>query len=515
MSEPRILPFGATAVLVEVADTSEVVRLIRRLGDPPEGVTDIVPAARTILVQIDPRRTSLSTVTAWVMGTDHSADAKTPPPSLVLDVSYIGEDLSALAGFFGVTDEEVVARHVSASWEVAFTGFAPGFGYLLSEDWPFDVPRLATPRTRVPAGAVGLAGAYTGCYPRATPGGWQLIGHTDAVLFDVARERPALLSPGANVRFRASRERIVAAPPASRPPTHASGALEVVVPGPLTTVQDLGRTRLRADGVATAGAADRAAFRLANRLVGNPEASPALEVTVGGLRLRVHRTLVFVVTGAWGPVRIDGRDVDPYVAHSVSPGAEIAVGPFVHGVRAYVAVLGGIDALPVLGSASTDTLSGLGPGSLVSGDRLDVAEVSQELPVLEVYPWGPPPDDTVELELEAGPRADWFTADAHALLYDAEWAVTADTSRVGVRLSGPTLARARSGELPSEGMLPGAIQVPPDGQPVILGPDGPVTGGYPVVAVVSDATRDRIAQARPGTRVRFRHARTTGRSPRR
>lgn len=523
-----VLPFGDRALLVEVDRLDEVLALHARLAATrPDGVVDLVPAARTILVHVDPRNLSVAAARAWIA---RAADEQTPAPRLddartvELPIVYDGPDLEALALHLGIPSSELTARHAACAWTVAFTGFAPGFGYLVSPDWPFDVPRLAAPRTRVPAGAVGLAGEFTGAYPRETPGGWQLIGTTPDALFDPRREPPALLAPGTRVRFvpspassargrrtaeGAGGDRSLGDAPFTRGNRRsgAAPALTVREPGLLATVQDQGRPGHAAEGVASSGAADRAALRTANRLLGNPEAAAGIEVTMGGFRAVADVDLHVVVTGAWGAIRVGGRAVDPYTVTPWRAGDELDLDWFGAGARAYVAVRGGVDADRVAGSRATDTLSGLGPAPLRAGDVLALADPRSpaSIPLDDLHPWGPPADDVIEVELAPGPRAAWF-ADA-AALYDAAWTVSAQADRVGIRLDGPPLRRARPGELPSEGMLPGAIQVPPDGRPVILGPDGPATGGYPVIAVVTDAGRDALAQARPGTRLRFRHAR--------
>lgn len=530
-----LLPMGDRAVLAEVAELDEVLALHERLSASRlEGVVDLVPAARTVLVVIDPRVTSLAAARAWIAreGTASGpAVEQTDAAAVELDAVYDGPDLAETAGLLGLGPGELVERHAAAEWAVAFTGFAPGFGYLVSADWPFDVPRLGTPRTRVPAGAVGLAAGFTGAYPRETPGGWRLIATTDAPLFDPDAAAPALLAPAARVRFRPVRARVPAASPTAREQrvdegqggsltlgdqvfsrgqssaTEGTAALRVVEPGLLATVQDLGRPGAASLGVARSGALDRAALRAANRLVGNLEDAAAIEVTMGGFRAVAARDLWFAVTGAWGPIALDGRPVDPQEAHAWPAGSEVHLDWFTHGARAYLAVRGGVDAAGVLGSRSTDVLAHLGPAPLRAGDDLAVCTASRPIPPHPDAAWGAPHDDEIELELAPGPRADWFTASARAALFEGGWSVTNDADRVGVRLDGPRLDRAREGELPTEGMVPGALQVPPSGRPVVLLADGPVTGGYPVIAVVAAASLDRLAQARPGTRVRFRHAR--------
>ena len=279
--------------------------------------------------------------------------------------------------------------------------------------------------------------------------------------------------------------------------------LRVSATGPLTTVQDLGRPGRAALGVGPSGAADRAALRLANRLVGNPEGAAALEVTLGGLEVRAGDELVVALTGAPSPAAVDGRAVASYAVVALRAGQLLTLAAPLTGLRTYVAVRGGIDVPAVLGSRSTDVLAGIGPPALAAGDTLPVGHPPPGFPAVDVAPVAPPVGGDLVLRVVIGPRADWFAPEALRLLARTSWEVTPDSDRVGMRLSGPRLRRARAGELPSEGMVRGALQVPPSGQPTLLLADHPVTGGYPVIAVVPDRDADRAAQARPGQRLRF------------
>ena len=522
----RIVPMGERALLAEVDGLADVLALHAALSASASasasapgsrGIVDLVPAARTVLVPFDPARTSAAAVRdvierAWSRATDAAAPPS-PADPITLDIAYDGPDLTEVAEMLGLGPGELAERHERAEWTVAFTGFAPGFGYLTSPAWTFDVPRLDVPRTRVPAGAVGIAGAFSGAYPRETPGGWRLIGTTTAALFDPAAARPALLGPGDRVRFRSTgRPSVRAAPTASVVPARTAGeaepaAIRVVEPGLLATVQDLGRPGHASIGVARSGAVDRASLRIANRLVGNPEGKAGIEVALGGFRAVAARDLWIAVSGGSGPLTIDGRPVGTHVAHPWPAGSEVRIGWLEQGARAYLAVRGGIVADEVLGSRSTDTLAGLGPGPLRAGGTLLVGRAPRDpVPPLDIAPWGAPPDH-LELELAPGPRADWFEPSALRALFESVWTVSRDADRVGARLDGPELVRAVAGELPSEGMVPGALQVPPGGRPTVLLADGPVTGGYPVIAVVTDASLDALGRARPGTVIRFRHSR--------
>jgi biotin-dependent carboxylase-like uncharacterized protein len=278
--------------------------------------------------------------------------------------------------------------------------------------------------------------------------------------------------------------------------------IEVVRAGSLTTIQDLGRPGLAHLGVPRSGAADRDSLRLANRLVGNPEGAACLEMTFGGFEARFDQAAIAALAGAPCPVQVSGHQAFMYGPIQVTAGDEVTVGAPVHGVRTYLAIRGGIEVPPVLGSRSTDVLAGLGPDPLWSGMLLPVGADAGELPCVDVAPVPPIPEE-ITLRVVPGPRDDWFTPAALTTLTSTAYEVTSQSNRVGIRLSGATLERSRIGELPPEGMVCGALQVPPTGQPVLFLADHPVTGGYPVIAVVWEQDICLAAQARPGRRLRF------------
>jgi biotin-dependent carboxylase-like uncharacterized protein len=283
-----------------------------------------------------------------------------------------------------------------------------------------------------------------------------------------------------------------------------SALLEVVATGPLATVQDLGRPGYAHWGVSRSGAADRASARLAQRLVGNAETAAGIEVTFGGLRLRATADTVVALTGAPCPVWVEGEPAATHVATTVPAGGELALDTPETGLRTYLAVRGGLEVTPVLGSRATDVLGGLGPAVLAEGDRLPVGEASRPLPPVDRAAVRTPPPGEVELRVRLGPRSDWFTEAARRRLVEEVFTASSDSNRIGVRLEGPTLERAEDDELASEGLVRGAIQVPPAGPPTLFLADHPVTGGYPVLAVVVDEDVDLAAQLRPGQQLRLR-----------
>ena len=504
----RILPSGPRARLVEHADPVGYAAGVRAADLP--GLVDAIPAERTVLVTFDRDvpEASLRAITPLPQAGDPGSVAEIP-------VAYDGEDLHAVAEAVGLTPAEVIAAHAGSAYRVAFCGFSPGFAYLRGLDPRLHVPRRDTPRARVPAGSLAIAAGYSAVYPLASPGGWHLLGRTDVTLFDPDRAHPALLTPGMGVRFVpvdqvAPRDDSLwpggsAKPPLSgwreRPASPDGAVVEILDPGPFTLMQDLGRPGLGDIAVSDSGAFDRAAHRLANRIVGNPEAAATLEAIGGGLTVKALRHCVIAVTGAQGPLTVDGRPVDRRSPLPLSPGEVVRLGTPAAGLRSYLALRGGFATPPVLGSRAHDTLSGLGPGPLESGSTF--APLAEGVPILVDHVPAPPLPTAIALRLHPGPRHDRLTDEGRAALERGEYTVAQESNRIGVRLSGPAVVLTDADPLASEGVIRGSVQVPPDGQPVVLGPDHPVTGGYPVVGVVDGNDVDRLGQAPPGTPVRF------------
>jgi biotin-dependent carboxylase-like uncharacterized protein len=293
---------------------------------------------------------------------------------------------------------------------------------------------------------------------------------------------------------------------AGGPVADPASARRVVVSrvGGLAVVQDLGRPGFGHLGVPPSGALDGPALRLANRLVGNPEAAAGVEL-LGGFAVRAECSCTVAVTGPRVPVTVGGRLVGSHAPVHLVAGDELAVGVPETGLRSYLALSGGVAVPPELGSRSTDLLSGIGPAPLAEGDALPLgARVGVPVGVDVLAP--PRVPDELVLPVLLGPREDWFT-DPAGQLAAGRWRVSERGNRVGLRLDGPALTRtdAFAGrELASEGVVTGAVQVPADGRPVVFLADHPTTGGYPVVGVVDPAVLPLLGQARPGTRVRLR-----------
>jgi biotin-dependent carboxylase-like uncharacterized protein len=292
--------------------------------------------------------------------------------------------------------------------------------------------------------------------------------------------------------------------------------IEVLAPGALTTIQDLGRPGWAHIGVPRSGAADRASLVLANRLLGNDDGAAALETTLTGPRLRFDGPAELALTGAPVQARVGERVVAMNEAFGIETGDELRVGTASVGLRTYVAVAGGIDAARVLGSAATDVLTGLGPAPLAPGAVLRTRAGRARgggggggggRTIRPPAPCPPPPllelPDPVRLRVIVGPRNDWFSDESIKRLLNDEFTISHASNRIGARLDGPLMERARGGELASEGLVPGALQVPAGGRPILLLADHPTTGGYPVIAVLHSADLPLAAQLRPGQQLRF------------
>ncbi|QNP50477.1 5-oxoprolinase subunit B/C family protein [Diaphorobacter aerolatus] len=517
----RFLPVNSRALLVELADLDDTLALLASLQKTPvHGVEELVPAAQTILVQFRPSATTAPQIVREIASRRLDARAGRSDVLVEIPVHYNGEDLTDVAQMLGISADEVIRRHTQGEYTVAFTGFAPGFGYLVGGDPIFNVPRRSSPRTRVPAGSVALAGHFSAVYPQASPGGWQLIGVTETPMWDLSRELPALLQPGYRVKFvdaatlpqAAATAAEAPAPETKQQDPSRTSALLVRATGLLSVFQDRGRHGQAGQGVSAAGAVDQAALKTANRLVGNASDVAALETVGGGLQLKSRGDTVVAVTGADAVLSITTAagqrwNAARYAPFALADGDTLAIGQPVAGARCYVAVRGGFDVTPVLGSCSTDTLAHVGPEALKVGDVLSVLPAPRHAIVGEA---ALAPDDLptlhddVVLDIEFGPRTDWFTPDAVELLCTQRWQVTPQSNRVGLRILGDVpLSRTVTAELPSEGTPLGALQVPANGQPVLFLADHPLTGGYPVIACIAPHHLDRAGQIPVGAWLRF------------
>jgi KipI family sensor histidine kinase inhibitor len=523
-----VVPYGDSALLLEVDGATAALGLVaalaeaRATGPEPPGLGAVVAGAGNVVVRFDPAAPRPDLVEAWVRvvaGRPHPPDRTGPGRLVEVPVVFDGPDLDAVAAATGLTPERVVELLTGAELRVAFLGFSPGFPYLVGLPAELEtIARRPTPRTSVPAGSVALAGGYAAVYPQSTPGGWQLLGHTGVRLFDPDRPPYATLRVGDTVRF--TRSSTTRSPPATeadpagshplRPPDDATRTAEILEPGLLSLVEDGGRRAVAALCIPESGAADADSLRLANRLAGNRDGDAAVEITVLGPTLRFSDPVHLAVVGCRPggvEVGVDGHPVPSDAVLPVHRGQVVHIGRVSAGLRAYLAVSGGFAGPEVVGSRSTDLLSGLGPAPLAARDRLELGAPVRPRGLL-APPAAPdraaPPGSPTTIGVLAGPHR--FPAADLDRLTSVVWTVGGDSNRIGLRLrgeDGPGVRMAPEAPVDSTAMITGAVQVPPDGDPIILMPDHATVGGYPVIACVISADLAALGQLRPGDTLAF------------
>jgi KipI family sensor histidine kinase inhibitor len=519
----RFLAAGESALVVELGSAidpelnARVLALDRALLSAPfDGYLEAVPSYRSLLVFFDPERASADSVEEHVrrLGPEAARLDQSHPRHLEVPTVYDGEDLEDVARRIGATAEEVVRLHSEREYLVYMVGFTPGFAYMGTTHERLFLPRRSSPRTRVPAGSVGIAMGQTGIYPSATPGGWNLLGRAEhRNLFDLTRDPPSYFLPGDRVRFVPVNSLPEWPSVDTSSPRPAASAIEVADGGLLTTVQDLGRVGYQRYGVPVAGAADGLALRAANRLVGNEPGAAGLECAVSGPSLVAREPMVAAVTGADLGAFVERSDlgrvaVPPWSSFFLRPGNVLRFEGRRSGARAYVAFAGGLDVPEVLGSRSTYLTAGFGGlegRRLRAGDRLGLLPARNAAVPGRKWPREGREEPTSEttIRLVLGPQDDYFTERGLATLSSAIYTVASASDRMGLRFEGPSLEH-RETEFVSDGIMQGGIQVPPNGLPILMLADRATMGGYPKIATAALVDLSRLAQLLPGDRVRFR-----------
>jgi KipI family sensor histidine kinase inhibitor len=506
----KIREVAEGALLAEFPGASEdsanraAVVAARFLAGRP-GLFDAIPGARTLFLVcgFDLDRAALA------RDLERAADPgdRKPGRAVRIPVRYGGEgalDLADLARSLGFSPEEFARRHAAAAYRVAFLGFAPGFAYCVGLPEELAAPRLATPRTRVPSGSLAIGGPYTGVYPAETPGGWRLIGRSAARLFDPTADAPTLLLPGDTVAFESigGEDSVLPSPASVRRERASAGEpdpageplFRVHDPGLFTSLQGVPRHGRGALGVPAGGAMDPAALAAGNDLVGNASGAVALEMTLAGPQLEVLADCRAAFAGAAMAAELNGAAVGFARPFDLRRGDRLRVTRATSGVRAYLCVAGGL-LIPqaqwlTRQLAKDDVLHrAQAPSSSLAGTTSGSASA----------------DGIVRVVL--GPQEDRFDERGMAAFLGQAWRVSASSDRRGVRLEGEPIRHVGSAEIAPEGTALGSIQVPPDGQPIVLGPDRPVTGGYAKIATVVAADWPLVAQGSPGAVLRFRAAR--------
>jgi len=530
----RSVPVGAIrrlgehALLVGVEGPRAARTLARAVhASGMAGATEVVGGLATVMVAIDTEGTDLG---AWARlladlleESSVRSDDEAEGAHVVIPCAFEGPDLEEVAELVGCTPESVIELVTAHPLTVAVVGFSPGFAYL--DGLPPElrrIPRRSRPRPVVAPGSVALANGYAAVYPTASPGGWQLIGRTEVQLFTPWEAPYARLATGDRVQFTRAPEGLTGGSPPWAPGRRqpapstedypsARPVFVVEEAGLRTVLQDGGRRGLASLGVPAASPGDPVSFRLANQLVGNPVDACALEVTARGPTLSCVSPTFVAVVGASPELRLQGQPVASGRVVPVNAGQRLVVGPVRGGLRSYIAIAGGLVGPEVFGSQSSDLLAALGPGPLTVGACLWAAAMEPPLGdhLREDVTTGVADGEPVSLRVVPGPHLEHFSAGAFASLAAMRFTVEAESNRVGLRLRrdpglSPVYGTPDAGtELDSQAMVTGAVQMPPNGEPVILLTDHATLGGYPVIAVVAAVDQGKLGQCAAGATIIF------------
>ena len=542
-----VVEFG-TKVDVSINNQVRALALTLEAARIP-GLLEVVPTYRSLGVEYDPAKIGAEELRVRIENALTDLDpSQLPSPKVVrLPTCYGGEfgpDLPFVAEHAKLTEAEIIRLHSQTPYHVHMIGFTAGFAYLGGLPEQLHTPRLPSPRTKTPRGAVGIGGSQTGAYSAETPGGWRLIGRTPVPLFDPTQDPPTPMVAGDTVQFvaiereeydrleweyqrAASSEQRAdiqlgnratgklgksesPSRPVAQSPFTSRPALEVLRSGPLTTVQDRGRVGYQKFGVTVSGAMDEVALRVGNILVGNAQGAAALEISFLGPEIRIRADVTLALTGAEVAAELDGRPVPWYQAFRARAGQTLDIRHCIQGMRAYLTAGGGIDVPVRLDSRSTSLAAGFGGTEgrpLRDGDVLSVGPMvgssarwaGRSVPGAWRRLFASP--QTIRVVL--GPQDDAFTEVGRRTFLESSYEVSPSSDRMGCRLDGPAIEHAGAADIISDWIPLGGIQVPGNGKPIILLADRQTTGGYTKIATVIGPDIPKLAQLRPGDRVRF------------
>ncbi|MBO4235363.1 MAG: 5-oxoprolinase subunit PxpB [Firmicutes bacterium] len=501
------------------------------------GILDIVPSYAAILICFDISVTNGETIKdsleEIILSNPSSENREFEKRVIEIPVVYGGEygpDLETVATHTGLSTDEVIRLHSEPEYPVYMIGFLAGFPYLGGLNPALETPRLESPRLSVPAGSVGIADKQTGIYPVESPGGWQIIGRTDTKLYDPNSDNPFLVSAGDVIKFVPAEPDSIKSVPSNHKcdnesKQHVDPALRILSPGPLTTIQDLGRHGYMDKGISVCGAMDCQALSELNLMLGNHPDAAGLESTFITPRIEFLKDTVFAVSGIHHPIKAKAGDILESITMST-------------GIRTYFAFAGGIDVPIVLGSRSTDIknrIGGLEGRKLGTGDELalydqesNIHESAEkvldtkeslftsstiELNAIAVNVNSNTPSHTplhstenpVTIHITTGPQYSDLSESGISTFLNSEYIVSTSSDRMGIRFDGPSLSftEEKDGNIITDGLCPGAIQVTPSGQPILMNADCQTTGGYAKPFWLASISKRKVAQLRPGDRVRF------------
>ena len=525
----RYMPFGDNGLLIEFGDviSLEVNRRVIALseaiiGVKIQGVEELVPTYRSLLVRYNASKISYEQLVFRIKDIEKTMEERSMKKvgrKIIIPVVYGGEygpDLTDVARFHGLTEEQVVKIHSGREYRVYMVGFVAGFPYLGEVADEIATPRFETPRLKVLAGSVGIAEKQTGIYSCEAPGGWRIIGRTPLRLFNPLQQPPVLLQLGDIVKFKPISEkefRITEKPsqkqPADRFPKNKKGikVFQVLKPGFFTTVQDLGRYGYLRYGVPISGAMDTFSLVAANLIVANNPDDACLEITLIGPELQALTKTQIAITGGAASPKINGQHVPMWQTLEVQEGAVVSFGKVESGCRAYLSIRGGVDTPPVLGSRSTYVRGGFGgingrqlkTEDIIGGFDASLLKVGYSMPEELV------PQFTGQFKARVilGPQADMFTERGITTFLSSQYKVTLEADRMGYRLEGPIIEHKAKADIISDALLPGAVQIPKNGKPIMIMRDAQTAGGYPKIAVIITPDVSTLGQAKTNDIIEF------------
>jgi KipI family sensor histidine kinase inhibitor len=523
------MPFGDNGLLIEFGDviSLEVNRRVIALseaiiGAKIQGVEELVPTYRSLLVRYNASKISYEQLVFRIKDIEKTMEERSMEKvgrKIIIPVVYGGEygpDLTDVARFHGLTEEQVAKIHSGREYRVYMVGFVAGFPYLGEVADEIATPRFETPRLKVLAGSVGIAEKQTGIYPCEAPGGWRIIGRTPLRLFNPLQQPPVLLRLGDIVKFKPISEKefritekTSQKQPADRFPKNKKGikVFQVLKPGFFTTVQDLGRYGYLRYGVPISGAMDTFSLVAANLLVANNPDDACLEITLIGPELQALTKTQIAITGGAASPKINGQHVPMWQTLEVQEGAVVSFGKVESGCRAYLSIRGGVDTSPVLGSRSTYVRGGFGgingrqlkTEDIIGGFDVSLLKVGYSMPEELV------PQFTGQFKARVilGPQADMFTERGITTFLSSQYKVTLEADRMGYRLEGPIIEHKAKADIISDALLPGAVQIPKNGKPIMMMRDAQTAGGYPKIAVIITPDVSTLGQAKTNDIIEF------------
>ncbi len=478
------------------------------------GIYAYIPGYSTLTIRYDPYIISFSSLKEEIESIDiplvfRKKEGKLHKIPVVYGGEY-GPDLEYVAKYHDISPKDVIKYHTQREYLVYMLGFTPGFVYLGELPPAIWTPRLLAPRKKVAAGSVGIADRQTGIYAVSSPGGWQIIGRTYYPLFTPDKEPPVALYPGDKVLFYPiEKGEFLSRVTKSLYKTKVSGypLFKVLDPGPFSIIVDRGRIGYQDIGFSDSGAADLISFKLSNLLLGNPENVPVLEIFAQGFAAEVLKDTLISLVGGEFEIKIDGYVYKSNRKIFLREGNILRVTKRINGARLYLSPPGGFDVPLVLGSASLDEKAGIGGLYGRPLKRGDVLYAKRRFPNTIIHKIGKSPyrkEDPILLRFIPGPNLEHFTKEGFSLFCKSIYEISRDSNRMGYRLIGPKIAHSERGAgIISEGVVPGAIQVPGSGMPIVMGPDAQPLGGYAKIGVVIEADLSKLSQALPGDRVKF------------